>query len=157
MTEREFRDLVSSTKKAVLGAIRRYLNPDLAHSVDDVAQEVYMKFFKFIEKRGMDALRMESLSSLAYTIARNESIRMNQKASRELRAGIDSFEAAQPMDLVVLPLEALKPEFRSVVEHTLAGLSLKEIALTLGVPVGTVKSRLHRARLILKQETGYEN
>ena len=141
----------------MLGAIRRYLKADLAHSVDDVAQEVYMKFLKFIEKRGMDAIRMESLSSLAYTIARNESIRMNERASRELKAGMDALVVRFEPEEVALPLEALKPEFRSVVEHTMAGLSLKEIALTLGLPVGTVKSRLHRARLILKQETGHEN
>jgi RNA polymerase sigma-70 factor (ECF subfamily) len=48
-------------------------------------------------------------------------------------------------------LEALTPEHREVlVLRELEGLSYEEIAQTLGVPRGTVESRLHRARRQLK-------
>jgi RNA polymerase sigma-70 factor (ECF subfamily) len=33
-------------------------------------------------------------------------------------------------------------------------LSVGEIAVVLGIPAGTVKSRLHNARLVLKQQLG---
>ena len=50
-------------------------------------------------------------------------------------------------------LERLPSEFREVIIlYEIEGLSYKELALSLGVPVGTVMSRLSRARCRLQQE-----
>ena len=50
-------------------------------------------------------------------------------------------------------LNRLSPELRAVVQATvLDGLSTHEAATLLGVPSGTVKSRMHRARLQLREE-----
>jgi len=52
---------------------------------------------------------------------------------------------------VVDALAELKPDFRRVVELSdLQGLSYREIADTLEIPIGTVMSRLFRARQTLK-------
>jgi RNA polymerase sigma-70 factor (ECF subfamily) len=52
---------------------------------------------------------------------------------------------------VVRALDSLKPDFRAVVELSdLQGLSYREIAETLEIPIGTVMSRLFRARQTLK-------
>ena len=52
---------------------------------------------------------------------------------------------------VVRALESLKPDFRVVVELSdLQGLSYREIADALEIPIGTVMSRLFRARQALK-------
>jgi RNA polymerase sigma-70 factor (ECF subfamily) len=49
-------------------------------------------------------------------------------------------------------LDALPPEFRAVVVLVdLEGLSYAEAAQVLRCPVGTVRSRLHRARLALRE------
>jgi RNA polymerase sigma-70 factor (ECF subfamily) len=43
-------------------------------------------------------------------------------------------------------LRKLDPEWRAViVMHYFLGIPLQEVAATLGVPLGTVKSRLHRS------------
>jgi RNA polymerase sigma-70 factor (ECF subfamily) len=54
---------------------------------------------------------------------------------------------------VIMALQKLKPEFRAVVELSdLQGFSYKEVAEVLDIPVGTVMSRLFRARQALKLE-----
>jgi RNA polymerase sigma-70 factor (ECF subfamily) len=54
-------------------------------------------------------------------------------------------------------LARLSPEHREVIVlRELQGLSYEEIAVALGVPRGTVESRLHRARRELKDKfAGY--
>jgi RNA polymerase sigma factor (sigma-70 family) len=48
-------------------------------------------------------------------------------------------------------LEALAPEYRAaVVLCDIEGLSYEEIAATLGVKLGTVRSRIHRGRAQLR-------
>ena len=48
--------------------------------------------------------------------------------------------------LVERALGRLEPENRAlVVLHYYLGMPLTDVAVTLGIPVGTVKSRLHRA------------
>lgn len=50
-------------------------------------------------------------------------------------------------------LDRLAPELRAVMQATvLDGLSTREASTLLGVPPGTVKSRMHRARAALRQE-----
>jgi len=50
-------------------------------------------------------------------------------------------------------LSRLSPELRSVIEATiLDGLTTKEAARLLGIPAGTVKSRMVRARAALREE-----
>lgn len=52
-------------------------------------------------------------------------------------------------------LASIPPEFRAaVVLSDIEGLGLSEVAKVLGVPVGTVKSRVFRARRLLAQQLG---
>jgi RNA polymerase sigma-70 factor (ECF subfamily) len=66
-------------------------------------------------------------------------------------AGVD-----QKLDLLEV-IRTLAPEFReTVMLREIEGLSYQEIAVTLGVPRGTVESRLFRARAELGRKlTGY--
>ena len=53
---------------------------------------------------------------------------------------------------VGLALQRLSPELQAVVQATvLDGLSTREAAAMLGIPSGTVKSRMSRARLELRE------
>lgn len=56
-------------------------------------------------------------------------------------------------DRIVAALEALEPQFREVVVLSVAGeLSYREVAEVLGCPVGTVMSRMARARRTLREQ-----
>jgi RNA polymerase sigma-70 factor, ECF subfamily len=59
---------------------------------------------------------------------------------------------------ILQALAKLPPEFRAaVVLSDIEGLPLSEVALALGVPVGTVKSRVFRGRRLLAQYLGEPN
>jgi RNA polymerase sigma-70 factor (ECF subfamily) len=54
-------------------------------------------------------------------------------------------------DQVARAIERLDPEQRAVIVlHYYLGLPLTEAAATLGIPVGTVKSRLHRSLIAMR-------
>jgi RNA polymerase sigma-70 factor, ECF subfamily len=55
-------------------------------------------------------------------------------------------------DEIVRSMEAMHASFRTVVVLAdVDGLSYEEIAATLGCPIGTVRSRMHRGRKLLKE------
>jgi RNA polymerase sigma-70 factor (ECF subfamily) len=60
------------------------------------------------------------------------------------------YERAETSGILRMALAKLTPELRETVSlYDLHGLSYGEIAVRTGVPVGTVKSRLHRGRATL--------
>ena len=86
-----------------------------------------------------------------------ESRRARRTGVREIRmeetepARSDAFAASDLRDQLDRALSELSPEHRTVVVlHHYSGLSLGEIADILGVPYGTVGSRLHHATRALR-------
>ena len=122
----------------------------------DVVQEAYLRAFKFFGSyHGGDS------RSWLLTIVRNTCYTwLQQNRARELTTVFDeeihSAEAGNPETLLLegankqllkQALEELPVSFREVVIlRELEGLSYKEIADITDVPVGTVMSRLARAR-----------
>lgn len=122
---------------------------------EDIVQEASMKAFKALDDfRGGDA-RVWMLS-----IVRNTSMNFLRSRKRDARVDVDMVEPADRSpnpeqgllessrrDQVHQAIARLEPEFReTLVLREIEGLSYKEIAAVLGVPTGTVMSRLSRAR-----------
>ena len=122
----------------------------------DVAQEACLRAFKFFGNFRGDKPRAWLL-----TIVRNTFYTWLQKNRPQSVVAIDDDELAEIEDQTGKPgafhradadvlraaLETLPLEFReAIVLRELEGLSYKEIAEVAGVPVGTVMSRLARAR-----------
>jgi RNA polymerase sigma factor (sigma-70 family) len=60
--------------------------------------------------------------------------------------GVDIATSVVERDVLDGALRLLEPEWRAiVVMHYFLGMPLPEVAVALGIPVGTAKSRLHRA------------
>ena len=71
----------------------------------------------------------------------------------EQRSGGDPTDALGDRELVNAVLRRLDEHGRSIVVlHYYLGMPLTDVAATLRIPVGTVKSRLHRARLALRKK-----
>ena len=69
-----------------------------------------------------------------------------------------TFDATHFDDDVQHALDALSPDFRAaVVLCDIEGLSYEEIAATLGVKLGTVRSRIHRGRAQLREALAHRD
>jgi len=130
------------------------------HDAEDVVQESFVKAFQGLERfRGGDA-RVWLLA-----IVRNTAMTLLRRRRSEAAWPVDQ-AASEPVDLAADPETAViesgrRRQLRAAIEHLpdefretlilreLEGLSYKEIAGVLNVPMGTVMSRLARARDLL--------
>jgi len=170
--ESAFNELVLTYERRVYGLVFRMLGR--RDEAEDLAQEVFVQVFKAI-----DQFRGESkLSTWIYRIAVNLCKNRTKYLSRRHAGEQDDIDAmaervpfsaaraatvsdmGRPDELVEgMQLEAivkraiqkLDPEFReALVLCDVEDMPYEEIAQIAGVPVGTVKSRIHRARAQLK-------
>ena len=127
-------------------------------NAEDVVQEAALRAFRFF-----DSFRGENSRAWFLSIVRNTAFtalkrnRMDEETvafDEELHgsqippldAGI-ALDRAQDRQKVRAAIEQLPPEFREAITlRELEGMSYKEIADIAGVPIGTVMSRLARAR-----------
>jgi RNA polymerase sigma-70 factor (ECF subfamily) len=147
------RELVRRHHRGVYGYLRR-LGADVAQA-EDLTQETYAKAWLRI-----GALRRTaSLRSWLLTIARNEFLQwvrvdrpevamgdeLSERACAGPRADGELLQAESGTELrrAVAVLESDLQE--TVALHYFQGLSLREVGEVMGVPAGTVKSRLNRA------------
>jgi RNA polymerase sigma-70 factor (ECF subfamily) len=80
-----------------------------------------------------------------------------QDCSEESRPGA-SLERSEEASKLMIALARLSPEHREVlVLKDIDGLKYEEIADVAGIPIGTVRSRIHRARLELRDLLGPED
>jgi RNA polymerase sigma-70 factor (ECF subfamily) len=132
-----------------------------AHDAEDITQEVFIRVF-----RSLDTFRPGSFEGWLHRITTNvflDLVRRRQRIRMEaLPEETDRIAGREPSpeqawheanldpDLQAA-LDDLPPEFRAaVVLCDVEGLSYEEIGATLGVKLGTVRSRIHRGRQALR-------
>ncbi|KFZ30557.1 hypothetical protein IDSA_08440 [Pseudidiomarina salinarum] len=115
---------------------------------DDLVQNVWIKVARRVHK--LNDVRV--FQSWLYRALRWEISDWRKSAAEQRHAGDDALadiaaDGQSEPERIPRLLEALKPEEREIVElFYLHEFSLQAISLTLELPLGTVKSRLHRAR-----------
>lgn len=166
--ERAFNRLVLRYQDRVYSLCLRFLNSE--EEARDVAQEVFVTVFQKIHLFRGDA----KLSTWIFRVASNHAKNRIKYLSRRHDRDQDSFDdmPVQPSDgrissAVPRPdqamdgqrleaflgraLQQLDPEQREIVVlRDIQGLTYEDIVDVTGLNLGTVKSRLHRARVRLK-------
>jgi len=163
-----FASIVEETKSIVLKAIRKTLFPEYYYAIDDVVQETYIRTYRSLVK---NKFREESkLSSWLYTIARNESVRMNKKLKggerrreKYVEQHIEYLENSEENNIedkiekdnlikkINEAVKRLPDKYEDVIDLYIKGFNEKEIAKFLSISRGTVKSRIHRGKEKLKE------
>jgi RNA polymerase sigma-70 factor (ECF subfamily) len=143
--------------------LARYLTRD-DHDAQDVVQEAYLRALRhFAGYRGGDARAwlLAIVRNCCYTWKRRERVARRSVEYAEDEHGLDeraqyaadagALEEADRSELRTA-LDRLPSEFReAIVLREIEGMSYKEIGRVIGVPVGTVMSRLSRARTRLRE------
>jgi RNA polymerase sigma-70 factor (ECF subfamily) len=159
-----FGELVARHQERIYAAVRRFCG----HEDDacDIVQRAFLNAFRKIREFKGDA----AFSTWLYRIAFNEAISYRRERRRPavslevsdngVRSALEPVERTGPearleseetQKKVQQALDLLSDEDRQVILlRDLQGHSYEEIAEILGIPKGTVRSRLHRARLELR-------
>jgi len=126
------------------------------HDAEDIAQNVFLEAFD----RLSGLKNPDRLGAWLRTITIHRTIDMIRKSrpcvefdEQHDHANEKEIKFAESRSTVYKAIEKLpKAQKETLVMHYLSGMQIKHIAAIQEVPVGTVKRRLHDARLTLKKE-----
>ena len=133
------------------------------HDAEDLTHDVFVRVF-----RSLDSYAPGNFEGWLHRITTNVFLdKMRRKQRIRFDALTDESSARIPSreplpeqvyvdkqfdDDVQRALDALPPDFRAaVVLCDIEGLSYEEISATLGIKLGTVRSRIHRGRALLRE------
>jgi RNA polymerase sigma-70 factor (ECF subfamily) len=151
-----FEQLVERHRGIVFRTAARIVGPDDA---EDVSQDAFLRAFHRLEQyRGQAAFRTWLLQ-IVQNAALNTLARARRRPAEPVAESPDvadrdpvrqpatQLEHRERQQRLELKLASVRPEYRSLlVLRDVEGLSYTEIANILGIPLGSVKGRLHRAR-----------
>jgi RNA polymerase sigma-70 factor (ECF subfamily) len=130
------------------------------HDAQDIVQESFLRAVRFIDQCRDDEPRTWLLKIVRNTCSSWHTRRRASSATDAMLESVASpastdpgraFDRTERATDVRRAIESLPQDFReAIVLREIEGLSYKEVALVVGVPIGTVMSRLSRARDRLK-------
>jgi RNA polymerase sigma-70 factor (ECF subfamily) len=170
--ETAFRELIRRYERPVFSLIFRMVRD--RETAEDLAQEAFIKvlnhidryrpefklsswLFKIANNVAIDFLRKRQLSTIsidgspmAASAAEVEATSFDVSARGE--SALEEMESKELGSAIERAIAKLRPEYRScIMLRHVEGRSYEEIAATLDLPLGTVKTYIHRARHELRE------
>ena len=174
--ESAYRELIRRYERPVLSLIHRMVRDrELA---EDLAQDTFVKvlnaldryrpefkfsswIFKIAHNTALDSLRRRELPTLSLDGAPDAVTAEAQEATRPMVATdeptpVDYTEGRELGVQIERAIARLRPEYATAVTlFHMEGLAYEEIAETMSLPLGTVKTFIHRARKELRQHLAH--
>lgn len=170
--EPAFRELIRRYERPVFSLIYRMVRDSTV--AEDLAQDTFIKVLNHLDKYRPEFKFSSWLFKIANNVAIDHlrrrqldmvSIDGSPHASTAAEAEASSFELADqaesPLDelasrelgaMIEQAIGSLRPEYRNcIMLRHVEGRSYEEIAATLDLPLGTVKTYIHRARHQLRE------
>jgi RNA polymerase sigma-70 factor (ECF subfamily) len=170
--EPAFRELVRRYERPVFSLIFRMVRD--RETAEDLAQDTFIKvlnnidryrpefklsswLFKIANNVTIDHLRRRQLATVsldgsphAQTAAEAQATSLDVESRGE--SALEAIESRELGSAIELAIGRLRPEYRScILLRHVEGRSYEEIAATLDLPLGTVKTYIHRARHELRE------
>ena len=170
--EPAFRELVRRYERPVFSLIFRMVRD--REMAEDLAQDTFIKvlnnidryrpefklsswLFKIANNVTIDHLRRRQLATVsldgsphAQTAAEAQATSLDIESRGE--SALEAIESRELGSAIELAIGRLRPEYRScILLRHVEGRSYEEIAATLDLPLGTVKTYIHRARHELRE------
>jgi RNA polymerase sigma-70 factor (ECF subfamily) len=170
--EAAFRELVRRYERPVFSLIYRMVRD--RETAEDLAQDTFVKVlnhidryrpefkfsswvFKIANNVAIDHLRRRQLDTVsiegsphAATAAEAEASALDVRSRGE--SPLEEIESRELGTAIERAIAALRPEYRAcILLRHVEGRSYEEIAATLDLPLGTVKTYIHRARHELRE------
>ena len=171
-----FRELVRRYERPVFSLLYRMVR-DRALA-EDLAQETFIKvlngiksyrpefkfsswIFKIANNAAIDQLRRREVDTLSLdgspTAETPDAVEATAlQVGSKGETPLDELEAREIGSAIEIAIGKLRPEYRScIMLRHVEGLAYEEIAASLDLPLGTVKTYIHRARNELRQYLGH--
>lgn len=170
--EAAYRELIRRYERPVFSLVFRMVRD--REQAEDLSQETFIKvlnhidryrpefkfsswLFKIANNLAIDHLRKRQLDTVSMSGSPHASTASEAEASSfEIATGgetaLEELEHRELGSAIERAIASLRPEYRScIMLRHVEGRSYEEIAATLDLPLGTVKTYIHRARHQLKE------
>ena len=166
--KRAFDLLVLRYQGRIISVISRYLGDP--HEAQDIAQDTFVRAYRSLHQFQGDSSFFSWLYRIAINTSKNHITAMGRRPPRQdfVLDDSETFVAHENLNDLATPdrliacdklhqairvaLESLPEESRSALTlHEMEGLSYEEVAQTLDIPIGTVRSRISRARRAIEK------
>lgn len=157
--EKEFTNNYKEHRSYIHHVIGRYISD--ACTVDDLTQNTFMKAWLARHTFRGDSAYRTWLHRIAINTALGYLVSFKEKGARYSYPFDDSFKSSddvlqdnityEEIENIQNAIKALPANMRdAIILYTIYGMSYEQLAEMYDIPIGTIRSRLHRARFTLK-------